>query len=179
MLVEMQLSERIRPWMLREFEYDLAHNQLYFSPMLSNRGLRDYVRLLHDALLGGSMQTLAAQLRLQRRLQRTTRRIKPNGESVVSNAPLTNADKLAESEFNRYYLRALCQLALADKVPFVIVSEAQAVINPQPDTTLALETAFSPQEFLDELRAESGKVFKLGVGVGPRTQVRVRLAQAQ
>ena len=65
------LDDRTRQLMLDELEYDIAHNQLHISPFLSGQGQRDYLELIREAIRSGTDQTLAENLRLHRRINRT------------------------------------------------------------------------------------------------------------
>ena len=106
------LDDRTRQFMLDEMNYDIAHDQLHISPFLSGQGQRDYIHLLQDALQNGNDETLARDLRLHRRLIRTLPRRKPSGGYTIASTPENAAEVLAESEFNRYYIRGLARRAL-------------------------------------------------------------------
>src|SRR5215510_11562053 len=96
------LDERTRQLMLDEVEYDLAHNQLHFSPFLSGQGQHDYVNLLREAIQSGSDETLAVDLRAHRRINRAMprRKVKDSGFTIAA-TPTNAAEIIAEGEFNR------------------------------------------------------------------------------
>jgi len=169
------LDERTRQLMLSEVDFDAEHNQLFISPVLSNQGQRDYLALLRTAIESGNAESLSESLRLRRRLQRTTPRRKPSGGYTIGSTPVTAADTLAEGEFNRYYIRALCRRAIQDQIPFVIVYRAKPVVNPRPQSAEALETTLDPKELLEDLRAHTGEATSLGVPGGPNSGLSVHL----
>jgi hypothetical protein len=171
----LNLDERTRQLMLEELEYDIGHNQLHISPVLSGQGQRDYPNLLRDAIREGNEETLASELRGRRRLSRALPRRRPQGGYLIASTPSTAADTLAEGEFNRYYIRAVCRRALEDKLPFVIVYRAKPVRNPRPESVELVENTLEPAALLEDLRAHPGESTELNVPAGPNSGISVRL----
>jgi hypothetical protein len=170
------LDERTRQLMLAEMDFDVAHNQLHISPLLSGQGQRDYPNLLREAIQIGTEETLAESLRAHRRLIRTLPRRKPTGGYSIASAPENAAQVLAEGEFNRYYIRALARRALEDGIPELVVYRARPVQNPRPESEARVETTVSPAELLEDLRAHPGdEPPRLGVPSGPNSGLSVRL----
>ena len=106
------LDERTRQLMLDEVEYDIAHNQLHISPFLSGQGQWDYPHLLRKAIQKGNDETLVRDLQARRRIVRALPRRKPQGGYVIAATVENAAEVLAESEFNRYYIRGLARRAI-------------------------------------------------------------------
>jgi len=170
------LDKRTRQLMLEEVEYDMAHNQLHISPFLSGQGQRDYVHLLREAIQSGDDETLAANLRAHRRISKTLPRRKPKGGFAIAGTPENAAQVLAESEFNRYYIRALARRAIEDGISELVIYRAKPVSKPRPESESRLETALSPEELLDDLRSHPGdEPPALGVPRGPKSGMSVRL----
>ena len=170
------LDDRTRQLMVDEMQYDIAHNQLHISPFLSGQGQRDYTNLLREALQSGNDETLAESLREHRRILRTLPRRKPKGGYTIVTAPDNAAQVLAESEFNRYYIRALARRAIEDGIQELVIYRAKPVANPRPESEARVETTLSPQELLDDLRSHSGdELPTLGVPAGPNSGLSVRL----
>lgn len=170
------LDDRTRQLMLDEMEYDIAQNQLHISPFLSGQGQRDYVNLLRETLQSGNDETLAQSLREHRRILRTLPRRNPKGGYSMSATPENAAQVLAESEFNRYYIRALARRAIEDGISELVIYRAKPVSNPRPDSEARIETSLSPQELLDDLRDHTGdEIPELGVPSGPNSGLSVRL----
>lgn len=170
------LDERTRQLMLAEMDFDIANNQLHISPLLSGQGQRDYPNLLREALQSGNDDTLAESLRAHRRLIRTLPRRKPTGGYSIAAAPENAAQVLAEGEFNRYYIRALARRALEDNIPELVVYRARPARSPRPESEARVETAVSPAELLEDLRAHPGdEPPRLGVPSGPNSGLSVRL----
>lgn len=171
------LDERTRGLMLDEMEYDLTNNQLHISPFLSGQGQRDYAHLLRDAIQNGNDETLAESLRERRRIVRTQPRRQPKaGGYSIAATPENAAEVLAESEFNRYYIRALARRAIEDGIEELVIYRAKPARKPRPESEARVETSLSPQDLLDDLRSHPGdEPPALGVPSGPNSGLSVRL----
>ncbi|HUE98493.1 MAG TPA: hypothetical protein VMN99_04515 [Anaerolineales bacterium] len=170
------LDERTRQLMLDEMEYDIANNQLHISPFLSGQGQRDYTNLLREALQSGNDETLANSLREHRRILRTLPRRNPSGGYSIAATAENAAQVLAESEFNRYYIRALARRAMEDGISELIIYRAKPVSTPRPESEARIETSLPAQELLEDLRSHPGdEKPALGVPSGPNSGLSVRL----
>lgn len=174
-LVLENLDERTRQFMLEELEYDIAHNQLHISPVLSGQGQRDYPNLLREAIEHGDESQLTEDLRAQRRLIRSQPRRKPQGGYTIATVPAIAPEVLAESEFNRYYIRGVCRRAIADGLKEVVVYRAKPVRTARPESEALIETSLEPEKLLADLRQHPGEPGELGVPPGPGSGVSVRL----
>ena len=170
------LDDRTRQLMLTEMEYDVANNQLHISSFLSGQGQRDYANLLREAIESGNDETLAQNLRAHRRLIKTLPRRKPKGGYAIATTPENAAEVLSESEFNRYYIRALARRAIEDGISELVVYRAKQVNSPRPESEALVETTIAPQAILADLRAHPGdEPPALGVPSGPNSGLSVRL----
>lgn len=170
------LDERTRQLMLAEMDYDIAHNQLHISPLLSGQGQRDYASLLREAIQSGNDETLAESLRAHRRLIKTQPRRKPKGGYAIASTPENAAEMLAESEFNRYYIRALARRAIEEGIPELVIYRAKPARNPRPESDARVETTLPAEDLLADLRAHPGdEPPALGVPSGPNSGLSVRL----
>lgn len=174
-LYYVNLDDRTRQLMLEEVDYDIAHNQLHISPFLSGQGVQDYPNLLRKAIQSGNDETLADQLRAHRRITRTLPRRKPKGGYSIAAAPANAAEVLAESEFNRFYIRALARRAIEEGIPDLVVYRAKPVQNPRPESEALIEATLPPQDLLEDLRAHPDEPPTLGVPSGPNSGLSVRL----
>lgn len=171
------LDERTRQLMLDEMQFDIDHNQLHISPLLSGQGQMDYSSLLREAIQSGNDETLAESLRAHRRIAKTLPRRKPKGDGyLIAATPENAADLLAESEFNRYYIRALARRAMEDGISQVVVYRAKPVRKPRPESEALVETTLPAEDLLSDLRSHPGdEPPTLGVPSGPNSGLSVRL----
>ena len=169
------LDARTRRLMLDEMEHDLARHELHISSVLSNQGLHDYVGLLREAILFGDEETLAARLRARGRIARTLNRRRPQGGFSIARVAYTAAETLAEGEFNRYYIRAVCRRAIEDGLSHVVVYRAKPVREPRPESAATVERELPARELLHDLRAHAGEPTEFGVPGGPNSGLSVRL----
>lgn len=169
------LDDRTRRLMSDELDYDITHNQLHISPFLSGQGQRDYVNLLRMAIQSGDDKTLAQSLQEHRRINRALPRRKPEGGFMIAAAPLNAARVLAESEFNRFYIRALARRAIEDGIHELVIYRAKPVRNPRPESEALVETTLAPEDVLADLRAHPDQPPSLGVPSGPNSGLSVRL----
>jgi hypothetical protein len=169
------LDERTRRLMLDEMEYDVTRNQLHISPFLSGQGQHDYPNLLREAIQQGTDASLAQALQTHRRITRALPRRNRQGGYMIAAAPVNAAEVLAESEFNRFYMRALARRAIEDAIPELIVHRAKQVQNPRPESEALLETSINPQDLLVDLRLHPDQPPALGIPPGPNSGLSVRL----
>jgi hypothetical protein len=171
------LDERTRRLMLDEMDYDIAHNQLHISPFLSGQGQADYANLLREAIRSGSDETLEEELRSHRRIAKALPRRRPQGKGgyMIAAAPSNAAQVLAESEFNRFYIRALARRAIEDGIDGLVVFRAKTVEDPRPESEALIESTISPQDLLMDLRSHPDQPPTLGVPSGPNSGLSVHL----
>ncbi len=122
----------------------VADGSIYLSPWLSPQGLADWTNLLRDAARIGTDDTLAAQLRLSGRINRTAQRRKPKGGLTTYNVPYTASETMAEGEFNRFYVRGLCRYAIANGIAQLEVYRAKAVAEPRAGSQEKIGTLVDP-----------------------------------
>lgn len=108
------LDERIRTLMNAEIEQDIENDRLYISDNLNAQGKHDYPGLLMDAALNGNDDSFAEKIRIRLNTHEKPRRLKSGGFSKPPKMRSNAHEMLAEGEFNRYYIRAVCLLAIKD-----------------------------------------------------------------
>lgn len=169
------LDERTRNHMLAEIDSDISADRLYLSDNLSPQGKNDYPNLLRNAARSGTDMTFAADIKSRLNTHEKPRLLK---SGKFSKPPLmrSNAhEMLAEGEFNRFYIRAVCLRALEDGIANVIVYRAKHVDNPRPESEAKIGQAIPAQALLDDLRAHPGVDTALGLPPGPNSGLSVQL----
>jgi hypothetical protein len=96
---------------------------------------------------------------------------KPYPKAVPHNAPET----LAEGEFNRFYIRAICVIALRRGQTDVEVYRAKDVIKPRPESASKMGSRVDANALLNDLRTSIGVESALGIPAGPNSGLSVRL----
>ena len=84
-------------------------------------------------------------------------------------------EMLAEGEFNRFYIRALCARAIEDGLSGVIVFRAKAVQNARSASEQMLGQTMPAAALLSDLRNSPGVDTALGLPPGPNSGLSVRL----
>lgn len=167
------LDDTTRKQMLDEIRSDISSKRLYISPRLSFIGQKDYPGLLQDAAAKFDDAWLANQLRTMGRLNATEQRKTKNGFTTAQ-VPITAADTLAEGEFNRYYMRALCVRAGQDNCS-LIVYRAKSVSNPRAESEAKIGTLVNPASLVSDLRTHIGVDTALGLPAGPNSGLSIKM----
>jgi hypothetical protein len=170
----LNLDEQTRQFMLEEIERDIAIDKLYLSPRLSDRGLADYPNLIREAARGYDDNWLAENLRGNGRLNAKEQRRTKNGVSMVS-VPVTAPETLSEGEFNRFYARGLCRVAISLGVTALQVYRAKAVMVARSASEAIIGSNIDPQALLEDLRVHQGVDTALGLPPGPNSGLSVKL----
>ncbi|MFG0256723.1 MAG: hypothetical protein ACF8GE_02360 [Phycisphaerales bacterium JB043] len=169
------LDDRTRQLMLAEIERDVDMSTLYVSDNLNERGKAEYSGLLREAAEAGSDNTLATSIQGLLNSHEKPRRLKSGGFSkppvMRSNAHIM----LAEGEFNRFYMRAVCARAIEDGQSDVTVFRAKAVENARSVSEQMIGQRISASSLLDDLRSRPGVDTALGLPPGPNSGLSVHL----
>lgn len=167
------LDERTRKYMLEEIEIVIGDGSIYISAYLTDQGKTEWPELLKQAAVNGSDATLALQLpgRLLDKVQRRT----PSGGFTMAKVPYTAPETMAEGEFNRFYVRAICRRAIDDGITSVIAYRAKEVAVPRPESQAKIGQTFDPKVILEDLRTSAGVEPSLGLPPGPNSGLTVKL----
>jgi len=166
------LNENTRKLMKDEVQLDISAGRLYLSPRLNLRGREHYASLLLGAIGTGGELALAASLR-QGYLEALETRHR-DGKTFSAKVPENAPEMLAEGEFNRFYIRALCLRATSEGKQLEIY-RAKSVMQPRPDSQQKIGMMVSPTVLLADLRANPGVDTALGLPSGPNSGLSVRL----
>jgi len=169
------LDEQTRQLMLEEIELDVSRNTLYISSRLSNTGRNDYASLLKEAVSKHDDRWLAVQLRSGGRLNTTETKRTPKGGMTTAQVPITAADTLAEGEFNRFYIRAICRRVIDLGSGKVVVYRAKEVSRARSESERKIGMQVDAQGLLDDLRSHPGIDTALGLPPGPNSGLSVHL----
>lgn len=168
------LDQRTRVLMEDEVNYDIRNNRLYISLRLTEVGKVNYSRLLKEAIVDGNEVSFCNDLKNQNCIKAREERRTKNGIQLV-NVPATANETLAEGEFNRFYIRALCRRVLEDKTGILEIYRAKQVLNPRPESQMIIGKTLDPERLLNDLRINIGIDPALGLPQGPNSGLSIRL----
>lgn len=165
------LTNETRRYMAEEVNYDLQKNILYISERLSAVGKSVYPALLLKSIESGTEATLAQSL--LGKFNSTCLRTK-NGISSVVKVPYNQNVTLAEGEFNRFYIRALCRIAISNGHKLKIY-RAKLSSSPRIESERKIGSFIDPEHLLWDLRNNVGTDTALGLPPGPNSGLSVEL----
>lgn len=165
----LSLDQNTRDEMAVEIANDITNNQLYLSNRLSLTGLADYPKLLKMAAKDHDEVWLAEQLMEQNRLNQIEQ-----SASGSKRVPINAAITLSEGEFNRYYMRALCRIAIIDNLKLEVY-RAKAVNISRISSEEKIGQSVAPKTLLNDLRDSIGVETALGLPQGPNSGLSVKL----
>jgi hypothetical protein len=172
------LTGGVRALMVEEIRLDQDHGRLFISPRLTLRGANDYPALLLEAAAARDIPWLAREIRIFGRLQTMETRRTPSGGTISAKVPVNAADMIAEGEFNRFYIRGLCLLAMVEPTHRELeVYRAKFVTSPRMQSMALIGTRVEPAQLLADLQAHPGVDTALGVPAGPNSGLSVRFAR--
>lgn len=166
------LTNETRQFMKDEVEHDLKNKTLYISDRLSLAGKSAYPNLLLKSIENGNETTLANFL--LGKFNPTYQRRNPNGGFTTVKMPSNQPQVLAEGEFNRYYIRALCRISLLSGAQLRIY-RAKISSNPRAESEHKIGELISAETLLSDLRNSQGTDTALGLPPGPNSGLSVEL----
>lgn len=172
------LGDAVRAQMIEEIRSDIERQTLYQSARLDPAGLAQWPGLLIRAAENGTPETLAGDLRSNGCLvtYETSHR---HGKPYEKRVPHDAADTLAEGEFNRFYIRAVCTIALQRGHAHVGVYRAKSVGNPRVESISLVGSSVDAQALLEDLRGNPGIDAALGIPPGPNSGLSVYFLPAE
>lgn len=168
------LDKTTRRLMMAEVDYDISKNKLYESPRLTQKGIEEYANLLKKAIQEGNEITFASDLRTNGLIKSKELRKTRSGTTYAS-VPRTAHQTLAEGEFNRFYIRALCQRVIGEKKAKLQVYRAKQVSTPRTISQTKIGQIIEPTKVLADLRKNIGVDTALGLPPGPNSGLSVRI----
>ncbi len=166
------LTNETRRYMAEEVNYDLQKNILYISERLSTVGKSVYPALLLKSIESGTEATLAQSL--LGKFNPTYLRTNSNGTFTSVKMPYNQNIMLAEGEFNRFYIRALCRIAISNGCKLKIY-RAKLSSSPRIESERKIGSFIDPEQLLWDLRNNVGTDTALGLPPGPNSGLSVEL----
>lgn len=167
------LNEYTRLVMISEVKTDIDRKAIYYSKRFTKYGRIKYLTLLLDAVKSGDEQTLAKSIKFNYCFVETEKREGKNGV-IQANIPKNANQVFAESEFNRFYIRALAKIAISTNRGLTIYRAKQSK-TPRPESQRLIEKTIDPVNLLYDLRNNIGVDTAFGLPAGPNSGLSVRL----
>jgi hypothetical protein len=148
-----KLDARTRVLMIDEIKRAEKSGQLYFSKRFNDIGTRGWVAWLMLAAEQHDEHWLAYQLEANSAMKHLETRAKPKGGYTVAHVPDTAAETIAEGQFNRFYMAAICRRAIEDGNSSVQIYRAKRRTEPRPESKALEGTLQDTNKLLKELRS--------------------------
>lgn len=169
------LDKRTRELMLEEVELDLKNEELYLSKRFSGAGRLVYPQLLKKAVTSGNEEILEEDLRKNNCFEQTETARNRSGLMTIKKVRLDAPTILAEGEFNRFYIRALCRRLLEEGGGELVIYRAKNVKIPRPESQIRIGKSVSAEQLLEDLRRNKDVDTALGVPAGPNSGLSVMI----
>jgi hypothetical protein len=150
-----ELDQTVREFMVAEIERAVGAGTLYFSKRFTDVGRARWPELLLEAARAQDEHWLAFQLEVIGALKGSELRAKPTGGYTNAHVPHTAEETLADGEFNRYYMCAICRKAIAAGTK-VVVYRAKQGATTRPASDAIVGTTYDPATLVEELRTTVG-----------------------
>jgi hypothetical protein len=174
-----QLDRETRRLMLEELALDEREGEIYRSQRLVREREPHYLALLRAAFVSETDDWLAHQLTEQKLLEEHELRRTPKGDVSIAKVPSTAERTLAEGEFNRYYVRALCRRVEETPGTVLEIYRAKEVDQPRPESVIRVGQEVSAAVLLADLRTGTRVDAALGVPGGPNSGLTVRMKRRE
>ncbi|WP_334125407.1 hypothetical protein [Empedobacter brevis] len=152
----LNLDEETRNLMLDEINSDINNDKLYLSNRLSQNGKENYQPFLLESVKNGNEDTFT-NLLAQGDNFNETEIVQGKSKKVPSNA----ASLLCQSEFNRYYIRAICLRAINQNQDEVEIYRGRVSSWARPESEMLIGTSLNATDLLEDLRSSIGSSPKL------------------
>lgn len=144
------LDDVTREKMLEEVNRDIYNGCLYIGTSVKPAATQQYENLLIDSVKYHDDDWLADEI-LHGGLLLSH---EPNtGKKVAKNAH----QRLAQGEFNRFYIRGLCVRAIEEGISQVFVYRGRRSSRPRPESEAIIGKGFDPLVILQDLRDSIGR----------------------
>lgn len=147
----LNIGQNVRSIMLSEIDNDIKTDNFFISERLNDTGKANYATFLNDAVNNSDEEALEANLDFATHFNATSMR---QGKPVKT--PSNASTLLCQSEFNRYYIRAVCVYAIANNIDEVEIYRARESSWSRPESEAKIGTKISAQDLLEDLRSSVG-----------------------
>jgi hypothetical protein len=165
------LDDTTRKFMAQELQADITAGEVYHSKFLTDEGRTQWNNVLLEAVQNHDSTWLAEKLVSD---DLAVSEYKMTDKNGVERRVTLEPSSLADSEFNRYYIRGVCLRAIDEGVSEVVTYRAKPAANPVSESDLRL----NPRKLLLDLRSNKGETV-LDVPSNPNSGISVMLPEAK
>ncbi|MCK4307968.1 hypothetical protein KAW50_07080 [candidate division WOR-3 bacterium] len=154
MFTLMNLDDTTRKFMIEEIELANNTSNIYFSKRFNERGKSEWVSLLTEAARFHNEHWLAYQLEMQGMMKGIEGSRTPSGGYTTKHVPNTATETMAEGQFNRFYIMALCRRAQTEDGTNLVVYRAKERTEHRLESDSMIGSLdILPYQLLAELRS--------------------------
>lgn len=147
-----KLDEKTRKFMLQGIALAEKSDNIYFSLRFNEIGLKNWVNLLKQAARDHDERWLAHQLEVIGALRELETKSKPKGGQTIAHVPDRAVETLADGQFNRFYMIAICLRALEEGKTCVMIYRAKQRSTTRQESVKLVGTSRDINSLLQELR---------------------------
>jgi hypothetical protein len=146
----LDLNNEVRKLMKEEVEFDLKRDGLAKSKRFNDEGNSRYSKILFKNIENGDEETLGSELLGLFKTKEISRDKK--GNAIEKDVPSDANKVIASTEFNRFYMRALCVFALKNSKDLEVYRAKDSVVHRSGSDSLEGAKIEDVQEALSVLR---------------------------
>jgi hypothetical protein len=137
------LDEKTRAFMLEAISEAEKSGNIYHSARFNDAGFQQWLPLLKEAASKHDEHWLAYQLEARHLMKGYEGSMTPSGGYTVKHVPDTAAETMAEGQFNRFYILALCKRARSEGIEQLEVYRAKRSVAPRRESEALIGSKFS------------------------------------
>ena len=168
------LEETTRGFMLEAISEAEASGNIYYSTRFNDLGYREWIPLLKEAAQSHNEHWLAFQLESKGLMKGFEGAMTPSGGYTVKQVTHTAAETMAEGQFNRFYILALCKRARAEGIPNLEIYRAKKSDAPRRESEALIGSEFSV-DYIESQLLKTSDSFKSPL-VKPNSGLSVKLS---
>ena len=144
------LTQEVRHEMLNELISDIEDKKTYLSNRLTEAGKEIFVDALKNSIQSGDELTFEEAI---------ANYFEPNEvvQGKSKKVPANAAQLLSQGEFNRYYIRGICLVALQKKLEEVEIYRARESSWSRPESEAKIGSKLNATLLLEDIRNNIGK----------------------
>jgi hypothetical protein len=149
-------ENRIR--MVQEVARATQEGQHYLSPRLNSSGQSIWPTMLETAARDQDEHRLAYELESGGFIKELEGKATPSGGYTIAHVPHTAAETLADGQFTRFYIAAVCAGAIEDGSNRVTAYRAKSRANPRADSASKEGKIYNAKELLAQVRSRDSSL---------------------